>query len=161
MGDKNIPNVKIILKALATSLSIKLTIDNINPIPKANKMIIAITKGINIASQDGVKPYHTITIKTGKSLIRKSKIACPMVEITSDSFGKLIFVTKEPAFTKLDVLPIRQAENNCQREILHSACKTYGNCVAPISKILCLERYVKRATVTICGNNAQIYPKID
>lgn len=124
MGARKTPNVSAILIVFPMSLNTRLIMEEINPVPKAINIMKNRIKGINNIFQEGTTPYHIITTVTGISLIRKSNMACPMEATTRDSFGKLIFVTRLPAFTRLLVAPARHVENNCQTEMLQRACMT-------------------------------------
>lgn len=134
-GAVNIPNAKIIERALPTSRKTRLVNDNKKPSDSDSIIRGANTNGINMACQGGKTSCQKKTSATGRRRIIKSTNGWPIEAMISDSLGKFILVIIWPAKTKLLVLLMRHPEKSCQTPIFQRAKEVYGTGVSPTGKI--------------------------
>ena len=107
-GVTNIPRFMIIPRALLMSLVTEFKSARKKPSPTVRNI-----RGNSIIKQrrietSGINPTQMKMIIRRGTLMRKSKIVCPMTEKTRTSLGKFILVSMLPAATRLfddDIMP--------------------------------------------------------
>ena len=108
------PKVVMMPRALLTSLTITLSKETKNPIPRIITKRGIIAKGIKMMVHLGTKPTHKKMMISRGMRIRNSKTVCPSDESKRTSRGKFIFFSIEPADIRLLAEFLRPLEKKSQ-----------------------------------------------